>query len=206
MSQKTLTVIAGVAAIMIAGCGSTSPTANSSPASSASASAASSPSAQPSAVATTTDPCQLVTPSEASSLTGVTYSAGTQETSGVCVYGSQTLNVFEVAFAQAASPADANAQWSQYEAKAQSTLTQAAQQIPGLTVNISVSDISVAGFDRAATGTFSATYQGHTFSASALYTLKGADFFAMSDLTASQPPPTAAALEAQAQTSSARLP
>jgi hypothetical protein len=210
MSQKTFGLIAGLAVFLIAGCGSNTPTANTSPQSNTASSptAAASPSAQASAVATTTDPCQLVTSAEASSLTGVTYTAGTQDNQspGVCWYGAQTLNVFEVVFAKANSSAEANAQWSQYEAKVQSTLKQAFQQVPGLTLSFNVSDISVTGFDRAATGTFSATYHGQTISASALYTLKGADFFAMSDLAGNQAVPNAAALEAQAQTTSGRLP
>src|SRR5580700_5237958 len=71
------------------------------------------PTASQTAVPTSYDPCQLVTASEASSLAGVTYGAGKEETNAGggrdCVYGSETLNVFTVIVGVAADAATADA-------------------------------------------------------------------------------------------------
>src|SRR5262245_26067015 len=55
---------------------------------------------------TTTDPCQLVTASEASALTGASYGPGTERAIGpgkTCVYGGSTKNVFMVDVFQGSS-------------------------------------------------------------------------------------------------------
>src|SRR5258708_181257 len=153
MLRKSFGLIGGLALLLIAGCASSnSPTANTSPASSA---AASPSAAARSGIKTTTDPCQLVTAAEASTLAGATYGAGAAQAnpggSNTCIYGSQTTNVFEVTVAIASDAATAQAQWAQEESQAQALMTQSVGTLP--TVLINVSDFSLTGADRAAVGT-----------------------------------------------------
>jgi hypothetical protein len=162
-------------------------------------------------VAVTLDPCQVVTSSEASSLAAASFGQGREDTTSdglgkICIYGYQTLNIFEVLVAQAPDATTAQSEFAQEEAKAQATLTQAASQAPGLAFNISLNDVSIAGADRAAAGTFSGTYAGHTFGAAAVYLLKGAVFLSFSDLEVGLTPPTLAAMQTEATTAVGRLP
>ena len=160
------------------------------------------------AVPTTTDPCQVVTASEASSLAGTSYSAGKEETTSgndkICVYGSATTNVFEVNLAIASDAATAQADWTAEEAKVQSHLQQNVP--PGVQFNINLVDTSVQGADKAATASGNTTIAGHTFNVAGIYLLKGADFLAFSDLNVGGAAPATSALETQAQTSLGRLP
>lgn len=158
--------------------------------------------------ATTLDPCQLVTAAEASQLSGVTFGAGTQETTGTngtgkrCTYGAQTKNVFFVQVGTGASASDAQAEWATEQAQADADL---AKGFPAeITVNITKTD--VAGLaDRATVGTGSETVAGQTISGGVIYLLKGANFLGFGELTLGTAP-TADALKAQAATSLARMP
>jgi uncharacterized protein DUF3558 len=202
-------LVAGWAFALVA-CSSSSTAATSPPPSSSAATQTSTPSSAttPSAAATTLDPCQLVTSQEASSLTGVTYGAGTEETysggSKGCDYGGQTLNVFQVLVAQAPDAATAQADWAQEQAQAQSVLANAAGA--GITINLNSNDVNVSGADKAAVATGSYPIAGRTFNVSVIYVIKGAIFFTFSDLAIGVATPSASAMEAQAQTTIGRLP
>jgi len=152
------------------------------------------------------DPCQLVTVSEASSLAGTNFSAGTYSQNGsTCIYGSQTVNVFMVTAAQASDPDTAEAQWTQYEANAQDL---AMSNVPaGLSGGFNVTDVNdLSGADRAATGQMSLSFQGRTISGSAFYLLKGVSFVAFSDLQLGTAAPSSDAMESEAATVLSRLP
>src|SRR5580693_1523974 len=158
---------------LLAACGSagvdTSPTPASSSSSASTPTATAVPTPTPtavptpsqSAVPTSYDPCQLVTASEASSLAGVTYGAGKEETNAGggkdCVYGAETLNVFTVIVGVAADAATADADWATEESQVKSALTTNAK---GADVNISIADTSLSGADMAAVGTGGASIEG----------------------------------------------
>jgi hypothetical protein len=160
-------------------------------------------------VPTTTDPCQVVTQSEASQLAGTSYGAGKEDTtpsgSKICWYGWQTLNVFQVLVATSPSATAAQAEWDQEKSQVQTQL-QKASTVPGLIVTVNISDTTLSGADRAAVGTVNESYHGHTISASALYLLKGAVFLAIVDLVVDHPAPSSAAMESEGQTALGRLP
>ena len=206
-------IFASVMPVMMLGaaCGSSPTVGTSTPTPvSAAPSSQQTPSSQPTSVATTTDPCQVVTASEAASLTGASYGQGKEETDSgggqICIYGYQTLNVFEVLVGIAPSAAAAQAQWAQEESKAQALLNQSVSQVQGLNVSLSVNDVTITGADKAAVGTASATYGGRTFGAAAVYLLKGPDFLSFSDLVVDHPAPSASAMQLEAQTALGRLP
>ncbi|HVD00220.1 MAG TPA: hypothetical protein VNG93_03600 [Candidatus Dormibacteraeota bacterium] len=199
------------AAALLVACstgGSPTPTPTPSAAASAIAAAPPTPSPNPTGVAKTLDPCQLVTSQEASVLSGASYGAGREDTSGgskICVYGYQTVNVFMVLDAVAADAATAQAGWAQEQAQAQAALQQGVGQ--GASVSFNVTDVStITGADRGAAGTATGTFSGHAISGSAIYLLKGATFLTFSDVQVGQTPPTVVAMEAQALTSLGRLP
>jgi hypothetical protein len=143
------------------------------------------------------EPCVLVTQQEATSLTGVNYGVGVDQTLNglkVCIYGYQTTDVFEIGVAQAPDLATAQAD----EAQAQAQLQQAANN--GLPV------LQVQGVgDAAAETQGSITTSGTTFSASAIWVLKGTTYFGISDIAVNRAAPTAAAMQAQAVTVLSRL-
>jgi len=161
-----------------------------------------------SAVPPAIDPCQLVTSAEASALAGVTYTSGTEESTGtggnMCVYGSQTTNVFMVLVGQAPDAATAQASWAQYQAEAQSAVQKGLP--PGVSVNYVVNDASVDGFDQSALATGSGSVGGRTINGSAAYLLKGPTFVSFSDLLLDQPAPSMDNMTAQAETLLGRLP
>ncbi len=163
--------------------------------------ASTAPAAQAAGAPIALDPCQLVTRSEASSIAGVAYGAGKEETfSGGgkgCVYGSQTVNVFTVELAQAASPAAAQAAWSQEQAQAKALLLK--QIPPGMKLSYNLNPASGLG-DRAATVSAGMNIAGRTIGISGIYVLKGRVFFAYQDLVAGHSAPAVAALEAEAHT------
>lgn len=167
-----------------------------------------SPTATPSATAkaTTLDPCLLVTAAEASALSGASFGAGLEETTGGtgkrCTYGAQTTNVFFVQVATAATASDAQTAWATEEAQADADL--AAGFPAQASANVTKTDVSGLG-DRAAVGTGSETIEGQTISGGVIYLLKGPNFLAFGDLTLATAP-TAAALQAQAATSLDRMP
>jgi hypothetical protein len=225
-SAVLLTVSATMLASALAGCssvgssGTTPPAtqsatepasvaATASAASSAATSAAASPNAasSQSAVATSLDPCQIVPASEASAVAGTTFGAGREEPSGTdgrrCVYGSETTNVFSVIVGQADTAADAEADYSQEEAAAQSAIT---KQVPsGVKFNEHTQDVSGLA-DRATVVNGSVTMGAESIAASAIYLLKGAVFLSFSDVVVGSNGPTAAALEAEASKALARVP
>jgi phage protein D len=202
--RKAFAPVALLAVVLLAACGSTSTASNTN-----TPSPSSSPSTQASPTQTTVDPCQVVTQAEASQLAGTTYGAGKEDTTSggakICWYGAQTLNVFQVLVATASSAAAAQAQWDQEKSQVQAQLEKASA-VPGLTITINISDTSLSGADRAAVGTITETYNGHTISGSAIYLLKGPIFFAMVDLVVGHAAPTSAAMEAEAQIALRRLP
>ena len=164
-----------------------------------------------SGVPTALDPCQLVTPSEAASLAGAVYASGTEVTndsgSTMCIYGSQTVNVFEVLVAQAPDAATAQADWSDEEANAQALLQSGPGLPPGVSVHFDLTDVlDLAGADRAAVAQGGASFAGRSISASACYLLKGATFIAFSDLQVGPSAPSSDAMKAQAATVLSRLP
>jgi hypothetical protein len=170
------------------------------------------PTAQATAVATSLDPCQLVTSSEASSLAGTTYGAGTESTTTgggkICTYGAATTEVFQVLVAVASDAATAQADWSQEEGQVTSELQSAvtAAQSAGVTLNFTINDTSnVSGADMAAVGTFGTTISGVSLGGTAIYVLKGATFFAISDLEVGGTAPSTSAMEAQAETTLGRV-
>ena len=196
-------------ALLLAACGSPATTASSQPAAPASAqpSSPSSAAATQSAVATSLDPCQLVTGSEASSLAGTTFGPGQEESSGRngkrCVYGSQTTNVFMVEVGQDADPAAARADWSAEQARAQALIS---KKLPA-GIGLSAHTTNVSGLaDRAAFASGSASAAGQTIGLSGIYLLKGTTFLAFQDVLLGHPAPGEAPMEAEAQKALARVP
>ena len=197
MFRKMTFVFLGLALTIGAACGSSTTGATGTPTPvgalpSASVLASAAP-AQP----VSYEPCALVTVSEATSLTGVNYGPGVDQTLNglkVCIYGYQTTDVFEIGIAQAPDLATAQAD----EAQAQAQLQQAANN--GLPV------LQVQGVgDAAAETQGSISSNGTTFSASAIWVLKGTIYFGISDIAVNRPAPSAAALQAQALTVLSRL-
>ena len=158
-----------------------------------------SPTPSPSPSPGVSDPCQLVTMTEASALAGVTFPAGVEGSTGTgsntCTYGGQTKNVFLVLIAKAADAATASAQWDAQLAKAQAYLQ--TQLPPGAAVQFNTSDVSILGADKAAAGTGSANISGVTLSATDVFLLKGATFVFFSDLKLGDTPPSLPSMENQ---------
>jgi len=195
-------VITTLAALLLVSCAS-STSGSSSPAPTSPASVT--PSGSPVAL----DPCQLVTSAEASSIAGVTFAAGKEDTTSggakTCGYGAQTPNVFMVIVVQAPDAATAQADWTQEQAKAEAAIKQGLP--PGATVNLNVTNVTtLSGADKAAIATFNTTVSGTAVGITAIYLLKGATFVTFSDLVIGKAAPTADAMEAQAQTTLGRLP
>ncbi len=158
------------------------------------------------AVPTSYDPCQLVTASEASSLAGVTYTVGKEETNSGggrdCVYGAETLNVFTVLVGVASDAATAQADWAAEEAEAKSQLKSAAK---GAGIAVSITDISLSGADMAASATGSGDISGVKLAASVIYLLKGPVFVAFSDLVLGKSAPSESDMENEANTVLGRI-
>jgi len=203
--RPTITLVAGLSLALLAAC-SASPSTSSGPTVSASHTASASASTPavsaselPTGVPTSLDPCQLVTSQEASQLSGASYGTGVEGTTSgngkTCVYGGQTLNVFNVIVAQAPDVATAQAGKAAAQAALQQQAGNAIQftELPNLA-------------DGAAYAVGSFTVAGQTYNGSAIYVLKGTIFFGFSDVAVNQPTPTLAALQAQAQIILGRLP
>src|SRR5262245_588217 len=132
--RKVLIVLAGTAALGLTACGGSGSGGvdaggGSSPSAAAATSAAASSSSatdSQSGVATSLDPCQLVTSSEASALAGTKFGPGRHQNNKgggkMCVYGYQTTNVFTVEVGQDKSASVARTQWSKAEAQARDVL------------------------------------------------------------------------------------
>lgn len=217
--RRTLAVSLIAPALLIAACGgaatpSPSPAATEAAATTAptespsgSSSGAPSSAAGETSVPNALDPCQLVTASEASTLAGATFTAGTEGTTSggakTCVYGGQTLNVFQVLVAQASDAATAQAQFTQLETQAQDALKQGAAG--GANVSLTTSDVTVSGADKAVFATATGSISGTTISISAIYLLKGPVFVSFSDLVLGTTAPSAAAMQGQAATTLGRV-
>jgi hypothetical protein len=154
-------------------------------------------------VPTIYDPCALVTPAEASTLTGASFTSGSESTTEgggkICSYGEQGI-VFEVLVGQSADAATAQAQEPAFKAELESGVAQAGIANPTLT--------ELPGFEAgvdAAVIEGSATIQGVKASAIALYALKGAVFLAISEVTVGGTPATSDSMQAQAHTSLGRI-
>ncbi|HET7725615.1 MAG TPA: hypothetical protein VFK68_13335 [Propionibacteriaceae bacterium] len=145
-----------------------------------------------------------MTQNEASTLAGTTLGAGKEtEANGskICLYTSNMTHIFQVLVTQAASPSEAQAQWSQYEAQA----TSAIAQLPSGGPTPTLTPITGLG-DRAESAALSASIAGQTLNGNAVYLLKGATFLALSDIAVGSPAASGSALQTQAATSLARLP
>jgi hypothetical protein len=145
------------------------------------------------------DPCQLVTQDEASTIAGATFGAGEeQKTAGggkICVYGSETTNVFTVEVAQA-EPALASAEWTQELAETEATIE--SRLPPGVHVNFDASNAAGIG-DEAAVLTGSETLVGKPINFSGIYVLSGGTFFLIGDLVLGKASPPVSAMEDQAR-------
>ncbi len=144
---------------------------------------------------TTLDPCQLVPASEAGTVAGTTFSAGTEGTADnnarTCTYGTPTSTVFEVTVVQAPSAAAAQAA----ETAAITGIKAKAQTVP-------VQTTQVAGVgDSAVYASFSAT----AVNASGIFVLKGTVFFSLTEFAVGRPAATQSQLVTEAQTVIGRL-
>jgi hypothetical protein len=209
MRRTAAALAVPLSALLLTACGSSASTGTSSGSGSAAAAqpaASAAPSPSQSAVATSLDPCQLVTSSEASSLAGTTFGPGQEETTNGgkrCVYGSQTTNVFTVEVAQAQDASTAQADWSQEQSQAQNLVEQ--KLPPGVDVSLNTQNVTGLG-DRAATAYSTASVAGHKIGISGIYLLKGATFLAFQDLLLGSNPPSSAAMQAEARTALGRVP
>jgi hypothetical protein len=198
-----------IAATLITGCTGTASTSSSQASSSTPVAtptvAATAPAASetqlPTGVPTTTDPCMLVTPSEASALTGGNFSAGQEQTTSgngkQCVYGEQGI-ILGVLFGIAASASVAAAGEQAWKAEL--------EKAAGFGLTLKEMTGFAAGTDAATIGG-SKTIGGLSYSVAAIYVLRGTSFFAISDVaTLGSKPPTSAALENQAMVTLTRIP
>jgi Protein of unknown function (DUF3558) len=163
------------------------------------ASSSGTPTSSPKGQATSLDPCQLVTQSDASALANATFGPGKLEGTAVsrrCVYGAQTPNVLDVFVLQGASTDDAQASWNQLLTEAKKAAGQASNLITltpqsGLAdraewVELNLATIHVAG-------------RGLAF-------LSGSVGVYMVDLVRDGAAPSRQAMTAEAQTVLSRLP
>lgn len=209
--RNIMILLAGAAALGVTACGGSGTvgvdTGGGSTPSAAATAASSSAAPSQSGVATSLDPCQLVTSSEASALAGTTFGAGREEkTKGggkICVYGYQTTNVFTIEVGQDKSASDARAQWSKEESNARSLLK---HKVPaGISVHVQTADVPGLA-DRAATVYSKNEIAGRQFGISGIYLLKGGTVVAFQDLLLGSAPPSTSALESQARTTLSRVP
>lgn len=207
-----------LAACTTSGGGSTAPSSTVAPPPAASATAEPTPSEQPSAaasepsdasagpsaVATSIDPCQLVTPDEMATMTGSQFgppSSTTMENNGrMCAYGQEGLFV-DVIVVQAPDAATAKAQEPAFKAQLEEAATTAG--IP----NMKLTELPdfLPGVD-AAVIHGSTTINGTTIGAVALYALKGSVLLALTELTQGGTIATDAAIEAAAKAALGRIP
>lgn len=179
-----------------------------SPSASAQASAPESPSpaatVEATAVPTAIHPCDLVTASEVSSLTGFHFGAGQESTTDnngkLCTYSQEGV-VFEVLVGVSPDAATAKKEEPAFKAQLEQGVSEAGIVNPKLT---ELPDFE-PGVD-AAVVSGGATVAGQKIKGIALYALKNAVFVAISDLAIGGSVPTTAAMEAQAHTTLGRLP
>jgi hypothetical protein len=156
------------------------------------------------AVPTTIDPCQVVTPEEASTLAGAKFgpsSATTMSNNGkLCMYGQQGLS-FNVIVTAAPDAATAKAEEPAFKAEIERAAADAGLGNMKLT---EIPDFQ-PGIDAAVlSGT--ATVGGTKVEGIALYALKNAVLLALTDLAFGGTAPTAAAMEDEAKVALGRLP
>jgi len=177
-----------------------------SPPSQATASGAPSGSALPTAVATSIDPCALITSADASTLVGVTFGAGKESDNGknvkMCTYSAPGPNIFSVEVAIAPDAATAKAQEADTEAELQSKASDLAQL--GLTVT------KLPNF---AANTDAALMQGgmsaggQSIAARAMFVLRNTTFFGFSDIAVNGgQPPSEQAMKDEAMTLLGKVP
>lgn len=158
--------------------------------------------------ATTSDPCQIVTASEAGALAGATFGPGLEMPGNnggkACIYGFHSPNVFWVIFLTAGSSSAAQGLWSQELA---SISTQLQEGAAGASAGsgFTPTATTVSGADRAALWSTTATIGGVALTSFGVELLKGADFLAFFDSHDGSSPPGTASLDAQAMTSLARV-
>ena len=151
---------------------------------------------------TSLEPCVVVPADEASALAGTTFAAGTPSTTSgngkVCTY-TATGNVMVVVLGVAPDVATA-------QGEEQSMKDQLEQGVPGVTFQLTELPGFQDGVD-AAIVTGSETVAGQTFSATAMYMLKGTTFLGISDVVVGAGQAmTSDAITAQAPTFLDRLP
>ena len=193
---------------------------------SATAPAATGTAAQQSGAPTAINPCDLVTAREAASLAGISLGAaagGGPSPNGAgnptCTYAiPQPWDFVWVTVAQEPDAATAQANWAQEGvALAQGALS--AEPGGGPSWNLTFSDVTVPGADRASVGVARAAWTDAkgTVSSIVLYALKGSTYVSISNVLAvcpnvnvcgrqSPPAPTVKSMEAQMATSLGRLP
>jgi hypothetical protein len=183
---KIALIVAPGAVLLLAACSSASPAGPTT-----STTHAATGTKQPVTTTTTTDPCQLVTASEASALTGASYGPGTEQTAAAgksCVYGASTKNVLMVDVFQGSS-----GQLQQIRDEVTTEITQGGQMTP----------TPVSGLGDEATAYHVTT---NIFNGASIFALKGtAAIYLVDEVTGSQAP-TTAALTATARTALGRLP
>jgi hypothetical protein len=182
---KIALIIAPGALLVLAACSSASPAKTTTSTTHAAASTR-----QPAVVATT-DPCQVVTASEASALTGASYGSGTERAIGpgkTCVYGSATKNVFMVDVFQGSS-----AELQQMRDQLVAEITQGGQITP----------TPVSGLGENATAYHVTT---DIFDGASIFVLKGTSAIYLVDEVTGSQAPTTVALTATARTAVSRLP
>jgi hypothetical protein len=108
----------------------------------------------------------------------------------------------DVVVAEAADAATAQAVYNTELAEAESKIS--TDLPPGVHVNLDTSNTAGVG-DMAATATGSTTIAGKTISFTGIYVISGSTFFTIGDLVLDKAPPTAAAIQAQAQTVIGRI-
>ncbi len=155
-------------------------------------------------MATSIDPCQLVTQDDVATLVGFPFgpsSSTTMDNNGrVCEYGQEGVDV-TVIVVQAPDAATAKSQEPAFKAQ----LEQAATDAGIADMKLTELPDFVSGVDAAILhGT--TTIDGTEVGGVAFYALKGPVLLAMTELTQGGAPVTDAAMEAQAKTALGRIP
>jgi hypothetical protein len=186
--------VAGAAALLLAvlaGCSAGAPSPAPPPTNPAAAGSSAAGGQTATTTRTTTDPCQLVTPQEASALTGASYGSGTERATGpgkTCVYGASTKNVFMVDLFQGSS-----GQLKLIREHVSAEITQGGHMTP----------TPVSGLGEGATA-YHVT--SDIFNGASIFVLKGtAAIYLVDEVTGGQAP-TTAALTIAARTALGRLP
>ena len=157
----------------------------------------------PSAVASSIEPCQVLTPDEVATVTGTQFGPPTSTTadnSRTCVYGQEGLN-FEVIVVQAPDAATAKAQEPAFKAQLEQAATEAG-----------IADMQLTELPDFESGVVvavlhgSTTVDGKKCGGAALYALKGPVLLALTELTQGGTIATDGALEAAAMTALGRIP